>query len=369
MSKFYKDVAHQLNHFHPHKVYVAMSGGGQSFAYHYLKYSGASNSIAGIRIPYGRKDFVNFVGRTPSQFVCEDTARLMAISSYKACLEEVDETVAVGIGVTCSLATDDERIGREHKMYLAIHNYEYTMVYSIILKQGLTRDQEEDFCCLWIFKMLNNLINHPVAADDDLNQLCNIITTTAPYITTFECKRANRADFDTEIPEDATEVAIAPGSWDPAHEGHFGVIKLAGEILGIKPYIELTTKNADKGIIDYLEVEKRLGNLKEFNKLLTSATTFLEKARLLARPYRTIYFVVGTDTWNRILDPKYAGDMFSLYDLFVQMNAKFLVVNRESAPMLSHVVMDELLIKDDRLNSFNIAISSTEIRKQQAESA
>ena len=89
MPKYYEYV--KFANESPYKVYLALAGGGQSFAFHFMKYSGASNTISGINIPYSKEALYRFCGKQITKFVCDETALLMATKSYIECCNQVDD--------------------------------------------------------------------------------------------------------------------------------------------------------------------------------------------------------------------------------------------------------------------------------------
>lgn len=356
----YKELTKLINDT-PYKLYITMAGGGQSFAHEYLKYSGASKTIAGINIPYSKEAFENFCGNPVDKFVSVDTARLLATKSYEHCLDTIEPIHAIGIGVTCSLATDNEREFRIHKIYIAVHCYEFSSVTQIELQQGMAREQEERLCCVMIFKQLMQVVGIKHVNIDTL-----LPTTLTPHmVVKHDVSIIFREDVNYSVSDDCKDLLIAPGSYNPYHEGHHKMLELVEDIMQITPHIELSTLNADKGVLDYFEVQKRFSNIdKKFKPILTTLSTFKDKAAHFYQPNRIIYFVIGADTWNRLLQPKYAGPPEELYNMFGNLNVRFLVVNREGYVIESDYWLDRLRILDYRLDKFNVPISSTMLRTQ-----
>lgn len=346
----YQEIVKVIND-SPFKVYLAVTGGGQSFAHQFMQYSGASKTIAGFHVVYGSKVSKLFLGKEIEKYVSVEMARALATKSYEWCLEEIDPIHAVGIGVTAKLATDGEREGRIHQAILAIHCFNYTQIVNIEFKPDLTREYEEQVCRVEIFRLLLNLIGQP-SPDPVVG------------IAKYDVDTVYRNQFNTNINDSVGQLVIVPGSYNPFHVGHEKMIHLAEQILGANPYIELSTLNADKGVLDYFEVKNRLDSV-PFDKILTTASTFKDKAMMFAKPGRQIYFVVGSDTWNRILNPKYAGDTEYLYSEFSKLNVRFLVINRSGSEVISDKHLDNLVIRDDRATTFDINISSTMIREGQ----
>lgn len=350
----YTNLVKQINN-SPFKVALAFAGGGQSFAYHFMGFSGASATIVDIRVPYAKEALEEFVGHPVDQFVSEKMAREMATKSYINCCKSIEPKFAVGVGVTCSLATDNEREGRVHRIQIALHCQQYTRTWYKELRQGLSRVHEEEFVCNSVFFALLQLIGSQEATD-------------ARFFAPVTAERWGGKYYGmdtliTNVKDDVTDLVIVPGSFNPYHDGHKQMIELAQEITGVTPVLEITALNADKGAIDYVELYERLLQIPKWTVCVTHARTFLDKAKWFARPDRQITFVVGADTWNRILDPKYAGDTKFLFRQFVDLNVRFLVFGRIGSTIEYDKYLSLLRIDDDRAVGYSVPISSTMIRE------
>ena len=350
----------------PYKVYVALAGGGQTFASEFMQYGGASKTIAGIYITYGKEIFEEFCGTEVKQFVNPDTARLLAKRSYEKCLKSVeDPQYAIGIGLTCSLATDNEREGRQHKIYVALHCDKYSVVSTTIFERGLTRAEEEEYC----FTTILNCLSHAADVPVDFGEQMQFFIRYIPYMNdaTGNLEMVMREDVASKVGDEIDYLVLAPGSFNPFHDGHKQMLNVAQDILGVMPRPEITMYNADKGVLDYIDVKRRIDTIADPYQgmvLVTNARTFLDKARQFAKEGRRIIFVIGADTWNRLLDPKYAGNMNFLYAEFVKINVSFLVFGRIGTSISSDPYLDQLRIHDSRAKGFNVPISSTEIRER-----
>lgn len=358
----YKNLVNLINQ-SAYKAYIALAGGGQTFASQYLQHSGASKTIAGIHIPYGKQAFDQFVGKPVDKYVSIESARLMAKKAYFECTKQVDATHAIGIGLTCSIASDDEREGRSHRIIIAVHSYEKSWFESYTLRQGLSRQEEEMLCCHETMKALATAALKWEICQPLIIELSEYVPEIGCYLVDYHGDECSRLEFHNEIPKGTCRIAVAPGSYNPFHDGHGKMLEMAEEILGIKPYAELAVLNVDKGAIDYFDVRDRLGGMIDIKKIVTHVSTFKDKALFLAENGREIVFIVGADTWNRVLDAKYAGDTESLYHIFAGMNVRFMVFSRGGSDIVGDQWMDKLLIHDDRLSAFDVPLSSTQIRK------
>lgn len=101
-----------------------------------------------------------------------------------------------------------------------------------------------------------------------------------------------------------TDIAVFPGSFNPLHEGHIQLRQVAQQRLGLEVVYELSVSNVEKNQLSPVELSARLAQFKDAAVLVTDAPRFIEKAKIVPR----CPFVVGFDTAQRMLDPKYYGD-------------------------------------------------------------
>ena len=122
-----------------------------------------------------------------------------------------------------------------------------------------------------------------------------------------------------------------PGAFNPVHDGHRAMARIARLLLELPVEFELSIHNVDKPPLDYLEMSDRAARFGDDQTLwLTRAPTFEEKSRLF--PDAT--FVVGADTIARIADPIYYGGseraMLAAIDRIAERGGRFLVFGRAS---------------------------------------
>lgn len=99
--------------------------------------------------------------------------------------------------------------------------------------------------------------------------------------------------------------ALLPGSFHPIHEGHWGLARVAENILGMPVAFELSVVNVDKAELSVGEVERRLTQFAgRADVWVTRAPRFLDKAAL----FPGAVFVVGADTALRLVEPRYYGN-------------------------------------------------------------
>jgi len=164
-------------------------------------------------------------------------------------------------------------------------------------------------------------------------------------------------------------LALLPGSFNPAHAGHWELAAVASRLLGVPVAFELSLHNVDKPVLSTDEVERRVRQFAGKADLwLTRAATFVQKARL----FPGAIFVVGADTAARIVAPQYYADsathrqaLQSLADL----QCSFLVAARADA-LGKLQVLGDLALPREWLplfrsidpSAFRRDISSTQLR-------
>ena len=161
-----------------------------------------------------------------------------------------------------------------------------------------------------------------------------------------------------------------PGAFDPLHDGHQRMAKLAQQIMSNEVEFEIAINNVDKSLLDYTEIDQRIQQIiPRHGVWLTRATTFVDKSRI----FPDAIFLVGADTIQRIADPTYYGDdsdaCLSAIESIASNRSRFLVFGRNGLngfQSLSDLHLPEKLMKlcqEVGEDHFRADISSTEIKR------
>ncbi|WP_305065467.1 hypothetical protein [Methanococcoides sp.] len=380
-------------HEHPCQLVLALTGGGAGAIDQLLRYGGGSATVLEALVPYSSKALDELIGKKPEKYASPVTVRAMAMAAYRRALSLAgnEDTMAdkgfMGVAASCKLSVgDDEREGREHKIFVAIQSFDKTLVRTLILRKTRSREEEEYIAtctivdsiakeCGWAGNMLLEDLLHgdevveerEATASKEVAQMLalpdNIMNSLDLVSDVVQFKLGGEAV--AENPE-----VIFSGSFDPCHKNHIQMAEQAFNKLGRKVHFEISLTNVDKPPIDLISLQERLESLRKYKEevffgsvLLTVAPLFIQKVNL----FENATFIIGADTANRLFKTRYyrnEEDMRDMLKNFRIRNTHFLVFQRKGVDLeLEPEIYDlcEIVPLDDYLDN---GTSSTSIRKE-----
>lgn len=402
---------------------IAITGGGSAAIARLLAVPGASRFLLEARVPYCTASLDEFLGAPPEQYCSDRTARAMAMAAFWRARKlttpgtpPVSENAAtcagstgtdipwqlVGLGATASLASDRPKRGR-HRLHAAIQTATYTAWASLTLVSGRrTRVEEESLAAELLLAFLcdatMSAFEHPpcdtatesttLGAATELsrfqsrlpdNETLTFAMTHAarawPLLLLGQTGRVACKHDAADGPADALALpqAIFSGAFNPLHDGHRAMARFASQHLGRAVDFELSIENVDKPPLDFHEMASRARQFADVGRLwLTRAPTFLAKARL----FPGAIFLVGADTVLRIAVAKYYATTAArdaAIDEIRRLGCRFLVFGRVTHGQFQSLadldLPPQLAAICDPVpeSAFRADISSSEIRRQQAE--
>jgi hypothetical protein len=317
---------------------VAVTGGGTRAAAHLLGVPGASRTVLEVLVPYDDRSLTEFLGRRPEQSCSAETSRMMAGRARERARWLVPGENVVGVGCTASLATDRPKKG-DHRFHITVETATAATTRSLTLTKGArAREGEEVVLDAVLLNALGEVagvedrVAVPLLPGEDVHLEQNPLTDSLRDFFRGE-RQAVCVEPDGRVNGEARPPAVLlPGSFNPAHAGHWGLAAAAARIVGGPAAFELSVVNVDKPELSPEEVRRRLAQFAWRAPLwLTRAPTFARKAELLPG----VVFAVGADTAERIVQPRYYGDseerMRTSLAIVRDRGCRFLAAGRRSA--------------------------------------
>jgi hypothetical protein len=296
------------------KAALAITGGGSGAIGELLRVPGGSRLLIEAQVPYDALALAAFLGFAPEQASSADAAIAMA-RSIRARAARLMPAGAdpVGLGATAALVSDRPRRG-EHRFHIAFADSARTAHCTGVLAKGRRdRAAEEDLVSraivLWLAHACGIAAPSPRSLLDADEQFSERVVETVDAIDQLLAGEVDRVSVqpDGQMMLSAPRpLVLLPGSFNPLHEGHVLLARIAEELRQQQPLaFEISVTNVDKPPLSGETVRHRLEQFAwKWPVELTRAPTFVEKSRLF--PGAT--FVIGADTAERLIAPKYYGD-------------------------------------------------------------
>jgi hypothetical protein len=360
------------------KAALAITGGGSGAIGELLCVPGGSRLLIEAQVPYDALALAAFLGFAPEQASSADTAIAMARNMRARAARFMPAgTDPVGLGATAALVSDRPRRG-EHRFHIAFSDTARTEYCTGVLAKGRRdRAAEEDLVSraivLWLARACGIDAPSPRSLLDADEQFSETVVATVDAVDQLLAGEVDRVTVqpDGQMMLSAPRpLVLLPGSFNPLHEGHVLLARIAEDLRQQPVAFEISVTNVDKPPLSGETVRHRLAQFAwKWPVELTRASTFLEKARL----FPGTAFVIGADTAERLIAPKYYGDdevrMHLALEEIANAGCSFLVAVRIDATgrvrALNHIAVPRRhadLFTEIPEHRFRLDTSSSEIR-------
>jgi hypothetical protein len=335
---------------------------------------GSSRTILEATDRYSDTSLAELLAHSPMKSVDPQTAGAMAQRAYlHACRLGDENHPRIGIACTATIATDREKAGA-HRVCVAVRDNRQSMTLDLTLTKGKrTRLAEES--------LIANIIIDAIASATGASRLPIQLLPREQLVSDLQ-ETPDPVDllWSSQTPWVAVDTAghrlaappvrgiIYSGSFNPLHFGHLA-LAAAATATGSPVTFEIPAINADKAPLTRAELERRLSQFTaRHDVLITRAPLFSDKARL----FPGCTFLMGYDTAQRLIDPRFYNDSPSARDQALAdlrtSSCRLLVAGRLDGDQYKTLadlpLPPELADLFINLSGFRADISATSLRAQ-----
>jgi hypothetical protein len=321
-------------HNHPVQLMLVTAGAGTQAISWLLSVAGASRTLLEALVPYSESAFDDFLGRTPDKYVAQETAGYLGGRAFTRARQLSSGTHQVGLSCTATIITEQPKRG-EHRAYLSTWRSDRVCHYRLYLKKGARdRAAEEEVVSRVLLNALAHACDLPlrlevalVAGDEFSREIVSLETAARQLL-------AGEIPFfvvtaDGRLENQPPPSVILSGSFNPLHDGHRELARVAGDILGRTVTFEVSAINVDKPPLSTAAVLQRISQFAGRWPVGASGEPAYDQKALI---YPGTTFVIGYDTAVRVLEPRYYnGSREEMLAALAQIEAqgcRFLVAGR-----------------------------------------
>ncbi len=351
-------------------IYVAATGAGAGIQDLLWSVPGASKFLLGASFPYSSNEFDKFIGyRKGTGYCSADGATELAMASYIRAREtlifnEEWKKNAIGIGISAAVTTDRTRLGDNRVFITVITDQDALSTYIKLDNYSLTNEAGRLSDGNLVDFYIENAIFSVLNIEQNKGAQVKLQELIPSEFRKLFFARPLYTPYGTKEPAHKIGVgALLPGTFNPLHDKH----RIMAQETNATYYVDATSPHKkDLSVQDMLD---RVAQVRadRFNSLSPRSILFTENKGLFiekARAFPGSTFVIGIDTVERMLDPKWGTEIIPMLYEFNKLLTTFCVFSRE------HKILKDITIPGEFSRLFQEVegnwpdISSTEIRNR-----
>ena len=358
------------------KLVMSVSGVGSQSINWLLSVPGASKTLIEATIPYSNESLNRYIGEVPKQYVSKATALSMAKAAYmQGAQYGNNEMDIIGVSCTGAISTNRKRRG-DNQAFIGLWGPRLKYVAHLILEKGeRNRVEEEELVSSLIVQCVEEKLLGNSVLNVDLNKLESVSVDETEFSSDLDSLVNGHISSITSMGTNLVGLdksfkgGILSGSFNPIHQGHIELSKIASDILEAPVAFEISVTNVDKPLLQADEIKKRVSQFERSETvILTCAPLFAEKSGI----FQNSTFIIGNDTALRLVDPKYYdNDVQNMYTSLQKVKdnkCDFLVAGRlqnSEFKTISDMAIPEAFIslfQGIPESQFRMDLSSSELR-------
>ncbi len=307
-------------------LFVVATGAGTSLLTKLWATPGASAYLRNFHFPYDTDETNQFLGFTPSHYCDETTAVLLALEAYVRARRhyfrrgdhlkpETVDKIAIGLSLTASVASKTAHRG-EHRAYSATVSGKggpVCAVSKVVLEKGVGTFQR---------------VGDDVIVSDKAHDMLSSAVLGLDPQTAYSEEDIKKMLLHPPHPltgnvEDKLDTVYIPGNYNPLHDSH----KRMGEVMrtrySLHPVYTTCVNPPHKPALSLLDMLDRIAMFRALAPESSFAFTCddpLYVDKMKKRPMSN--WVVGGDTLDRLLDPKWGPTTDDVCDVIEKTASK-----------------------------------------------
>jgi nicotinic acid mononucleotide adenylyltransferase/nicotinamide mononucleotide (NMN) deamidase PncC len=323
------------------RIYLCASGTGGRIQQYLQEIPGAGSYLMGASFPYATDQMDDFLGFKPEKYCSSTTAMQIALESYYRAFDPNDTRPAIGFGLSGVVAATREHKGGNRIICAAVteigcHVYKLDLPMRVGLEARLLDNHVADLFGIYClhsalglvpsFELLTEIMKTPIWGYEHSlfsDEVARDLVLKLPYWDANN-KRGTLEDAKWHT-------LLYPGAFNPPHYGHH---KLAREAQSNQsnvyehnndPLFMISVDNPHKPWLSVTDILKRAKMLKGSYRVFTvGEPLFTDKVN----NWPATRLIIGTDTLDRLLDPKWGPTTEEVITTFRNKLVQFYVANR-----------------------------------------